>query len=86
MLHRIDPGLKGALEAAVARESEAEGVPENDGKRVISIEDPPDKFRGRERRGQKTPDASAVSGEKDVKNAAKKYQSGENQDMQTGLF
>ena len=86
MLHGIDPGLKGTLEAAIARISEAEGVAENDGKGVTRIEKPSDKFRGCERHGQKAPDASAVSGEKDVKNTAKKYQSGENQDMQTGLF
>ena len=86
MLHGIDPRLKRALEAAVARITEAEGVAENDGKRVTGIEKPPDKFRGCERHGQKAADASAVPAEKDVKNTAEKYQSGENQDMQAGLF
>ena len=86
MLHGIDPGLKGTLEAAIARISEAEGVAENDGKGIAGIEKPPDQFRGCKGSGQKAPDTAAVSGKKDVKNTAEKRKSGENQDMQTGLF
>ena len=85
MLRRIDPGLKRALQAAISCVAEAKRMPENHRNGIPGVEKPADKLRSGEGRGQKTPDAFPVPGEKGIKNAAKNRGAGDDQNAQAGF-